>query len=73
MHSRIRTSYQIVTAFDGLIPAVTIIVLEKLIFSIGENTKVLKKQHQDLQRNNERGTEILSNKPMHLTDLVHLS
>jgi hypothetical protein len=29
-------------------PAVIMIVPEKLRFSIGENTKVMKKQHQDL-------------------------
>jgi hypothetical protein len=43
-----------------LIQDVTIIVLEKLIFSIGENMDVLKKQHQDLRRDNEGDTEILS-------------
>jgi hypothetical protein len=49
-----------VTAVDALIPAVIIIVPEKLRFSIGENTKVLKKQHQDLRRNDEGGTEVMS-------------
>jgi hypothetical protein len=59
---------------DGLIQDITIIVLEKLIFPIGENTDVLKKQHQDLRRNNEGDTEILSNNTqMPLTDLCHLT